>query len=75
MSEGVNFIISKKDLSDMVNESNRFLFHIVLIQILTNLIDGKKELFGFSIIKTILITVIAVIIYHVFFKKIIQENS
>lgn len=67
----IDFSITKCDLSEIISESNRFLFHIMLIHVITNIIDGKKEVFSSTLLKTLFITALAIICYHILFKKIV----
>lgn len=72
--DNINFSISNCDISDIITETNRFLFHIFLVHIITHLIDGKDELFGQQLFKTLLITTIAIISYHILFKKTVDTK-
>lgn len=65
------FSITNCDVSDIITELNRYLFHIVLLHIATYALDQKETLFGNNLLKIILATVVAVVIYHVVFKKIV----
>jgi hypothetical protein len=70
----IDFSITSCDVSDMITEINRFLFHIMLLHVITYTIDGKDELFGNSVFKTMFITAMAVISYHILFKKLINSK-
>jgi hypothetical protein len=70
----IDFSITKCDISEMISETNRFLFHILLIHIITHIIDGKDELFGEPLVKTLYITAIAIMSYHILFKKLIEPK-
>lgn len=70
----IDFSVTNCDISDMITEINRFLFHILLIHVITYTIDGKDELFGNNVIRTMFITAIAVMTYHVLFKKLINSK-
>jgi hypothetical protein len=70
----IDFSITKCDISEMISESNRFLFHIILIHIITHIIDGKDELFGPTLVKTLYITTIAIVSYHILFKKMVEPK-
>jgi len=64
--------ISRCNVVEIINESQRFLFHIFIVHIIINLIDNKpNEIMNENILKTLLATIIAVIIYNIFIKKII----
>ena len=67
-------IVTTCDVSDMMTEINRFLFHMVLVHVITHVIDGKDELYGEHIIKNMIITAIAIMAYHVLFKKITKPK-
>jgi hypothetical protein len=70
----LDFSITNCDASDIITETNRFLFHIMLIHIITHIIDGKDELFNQQFFKTLLITAIAIITYHILFKKLVDTK-
>lgn len=68
------FHISSCNISQMIGESSRFMFHTFLVHISTNIIEGKKDLFTKDLFKSLIITALAIILYHVFFRKIIDPN-
>lgn len=70
MSEILN--INTSSVAQIIGDSNRFLFHILLVQITTCIINGDNNFFTENLFKTLLISAIAIIIYHIFFKKIIE---
>jgi dolichol kinase len=70
----IKFNITKCDLSDIVNESSRFIFHITLVHIITYIIDGKEELMGLQLMKTLVVTAIAITLYHIILKKIAEPK-
>lgn len=72
MSEILN--ISQCNVAQIIGESNRFLFHVFLVHVTTCLIEGKKYIFGEELFKTLLITSIAITMYHVFFRKIVEPH-
>jgi hypothetical protein len=72
--KNLDFSVTKCDVSEMISEINRFLFHIVLIHIITHIIDGKDELFGLPLVKTLYVTTIAIIVYHILFKKMVEPK-
>lgn len=69
-----DFTVTNCDVADVITEINRFLFHIFLMHILTYTIDGKDELFGNQLFKTMFITALAVLAYHVIFKKLVNSK-
>lgn len=72
--KNLDFSISKCDISEIISESNRFLLHILLIHIITHVIDGKDELFGINTIRTLFVTAIAILTYHILFKKLMDPK-
>lgn len=74
MLEDFDLSITQCEMSDIIEESHRFLLHISLVHVLTYIIDGKQELFNSEIIKTLVVTAIAIIIYNVVFRKIIKSK-
>ncbi len=72
MSDILN--ISQCNLAQIVGETNRFLFHVMLVHFATCMIEGKKAFFGEELFRTLLITAAAIAMYHVFFRKIIEPK-
>lgn len=70
----IDFSITNCDVSDIISEGNRFMFHVALVHIVTHVIDGKDELFGHQTIKTLFITAIAILSYHILFKKLVDPK-
>lgn len=66
--------ISQCNLAQTVGESNRFLFHVMLVHFATCIIEGKKAFLGEELFRTLLITAMAITMYHVFFRKIIEPK-
>jgi hypothetical protein len=65
-----NFSISRCDISDIIEETHRFIMHICLVHILTFTIEGKDELFGRELFRNLAVCVIAILAYHIFLKKL-----
>jgi hypothetical protein len=74
MFENINFGLSKCDISDIVSEGNRYLFHIFLIHVITHLIEGNVEISVKHLVRTLLISALAILTYNVFIKKIADEK-
>lgn len=72
--EILNFSITQCEMSEIIEESHRFLLHISLVHVITYIIDGKAVLFGSEIIKTLVVTAIAIIIYNIIFRKAIKSK-
>lgn len=66
--------ISKCNIAQTIGETNRFIFHVLLVHISTCVIDGKSEIFTNELYKTLLITALAIIMYNLFFRKIIEPK-
>ena len=43
--KNINLSISQCEMSDIIEESHRFVLHISLVHILTCIMDGKTEVF------------------------------
>ena len=72
MSELLN--ISKCNIAQIIGETNRFLFHVLLVHISTCIINGNINFFTEDLFRTLLITSMAIIMYHIFFRKIIEPK-
>lgn len=70
----LNFQITPCDIAEIITETNRFLFHIALVHITSCIIDGNEEFFGAQVIKTLFITAVAIILYHIICKKIVEPK-
>jgi hypothetical protein len=68
------FNITQCNLAQMIAESNRFLFQVLLVHIATCVIEGKKEIFSETLFKSLLITAIAIVMYHIFFRKLVEPK-
>lgn len=68
------FNITQCNLAQIIAESNRFIFQITLVHIATCIIEGKEDIFNNTLFKTLLITSLAIIMYHVFFRKIVEPR-
>lgn len=67
--------ISECNVAQLIGEANRFMFHVFLIHITTCIIEGRHtDIFSSTLFKTLLITAIAIILYHLFFRKIIEPQ-
>lgn len=62
--------ISKSNLKNLMHDIVREITIIVVIHLLTNIIDNSGELFSEKVLKHIFYTVIALIIFNLFTKKI-----
>lgn len=65
-----NFAVTKCDASDIIIETIRFLSHIFLLHIVSYAVEGTGQLFAPSVLKTMLFTVVAIIMYNIFIKKL-----
>jgi len=71
----VDFTITQCDLVEIIFEIIRFLSHITLLHILNSTIDNKEILFDVSYFKIMLLTAIAIIIYHLTIKKLFKSKN
>lgn len=72
MSEILN--ISNCNIAQIVGESHRFLFHVFLVHISTCIINNDINFFTENLFKTLVITAMAIILYHIFFRKIVEPK-
>lgn len=68
------FDITQCNLAQLIAESNRFLFQVFLIHISTCIIEGRHDIFSDTLFKTLLITAMAIVMYHIFFRKIVEPK-
>ena len=69
------FNISECNIAQMIGETSRFLFHVFLIHIATCIIERRtKDLLSETLFKTLIITALAIIFYHLFIRKIIEPQ-
>ena len=68
------FNISQCNISQIIGEANRFLFHILLVHIASNIIEKKNNLFGDELFRTLIITALAIVLYHILFRKIVEPK-
>lgn len=66
--------ISKCNIAQMIGESNRFLFHVFLVHISACIVNGDNNFFTKELFRTLLITTMAIIMYHIFIRKIIEPK-
>lgn len=71
----MDFTITKCDLVEIIFEIVRFLSHITLLHILNYLIDAKEELFDINYLKMMLFTAIAITMYHITIKKMLNPKN
>jgi hypothetical protein len=66
------FGVSNCSISQAIAESNRLLFQILLVHITTCLINGSYNFFSEELFRSLLITAISIILYHLFIRKITE---
>ena len=64
-------MVNRCTIAQIIGESQRFLFHVFLIHITTNIIDGKN-IITIDLFNTLIITALAIILYHIFIRKIVE---
>lgn len=72
--KNLTFSISQCEMTDILEETHRFVLHITLVHVFNYIIEGKDELFGRDLFRMLVVTVIAVISYNVFFKKLVTPK-
>lgn len=68
------FELSTCNIAQILGESNRFIFHVFLIHITTCIIDGKNDFLSEELFRSLIITALAMVLYHVFFRKIVEPE-
>ena len=66
------FQITPSDVSNLIGETSRFVMHVILMHICSVIIVKKDDLFGTPLYQTIIMTILAIILYHLFFRKTIE---
>jgi hypothetical protein len=66
--------VNQCNVAQIVGESSRFLFHVLLVHISTCIVEGKKSFFEEELFRTLLITAVAIAMYHIFFRKIVEPK-
>lgn len=74
MSINKFFNISICNIAQALGESNRFLFHVFLIHITTVIVNGKSNFSSKELTKTLFITAIAIALYHILFRKLVEPK-
>lgn len=74
MLTNLDFSISKSEMTDIITDGSRFMFHILLVHLVTHILDGEDELFGTKTLKSLFVTAMAILIYYVLFKKIVDAK-
>ena len=65
--------IPKGEVTDLMFGIVRAIIIFSVVHILTYFIDGSEKLFNEEILKQILYTIVALIIYHLFVKQILSS--
>ena len=66
--------ISQCNVAQIIGDSNRFLFHVFLVHITTCIVEGEKAFLSEELFRTLLITAVAIALYHIFFRKIVDPK-
>jgi hypothetical protein len=62
------------NIAQIIGESNRFLFHVVLVHTATIIIEGKREYLSKEFFSALVVTMTAIVMYHLFFRKIVEPK-
>lgn len=68
------FEISDCNIAHTVGDTSRFVFHILLLNFCTIMIDDSETFFSEKLYKSIFVTAMAVICYHIFIKKWVEPS-
>ena len=68
------FNITSCNIAQGLGESSRFMFHVFLVHISTCIIEGKSDFFSDELFRSLIITAMAIALYHVFFRKIMDPK-
>ena len=63
------FNITQCNVAQMIAESNRFLFQVLLVHIATCVIEGKNEIFTETLFKSLLITAMATSAFYLTYPR------
>lgn len=74
MITDLDFSLSKRDIIDIITDGSRFMFHILLVHFVTHILDGEDELFGKKTLKSLFVTAMALLMYYVLFKKMVDTK-
>jgi hypothetical protein len=61
---------SDEQIRETLGEANRLLFQIFLVHIITCIINRNNNIFSKELFRSLIITAMAIILYHIFVKKI-----
>ena len=65
-----DFKITRCDITDIIMDSIRFCTYLITIHMFSSLLYKKERLFNIDIINSVIISVLALGIYHIIIKKI-----
>lgn len=68
------FNMTQCNISQAVGDSNRFFFHVLLVHISTCILEKDTQIFTEKLIRSLLVTGMAIILYHVFVRKLIEPK-
>lgn len=66
------FHMSRCNIAQTIAETSRFVFHALLIQLCTFIIDRDTDILNKRVFKVMLVTAMAVICYNLFLRKIVE---
>lgn len=70
------FSMKQCHIAQMIAESNRLVFHVLLFQIILTLISGTTidKVFNQDLFSIILATAIAIMLYHLLIRKFVEPK-
>lgn len=70
----VNYTVSRCDLVEIIMETIRYLSQIALLHVLNYMSNDKEPLFDTNFFKIMLFTALAIVLYHIFIKKMFKSK-
>ena len=67
-------IFNRCNFGEMISETSRFAIHIFFVHVLSYFIKNNSPLFNEEFYQSMVITVVAIMIYHIFIKKIYEPK-
>jgi hypothetical protein len=61
-------------IAQIIGESNRYIWHLLLIHVTTSVFDGDSNIFGNDLLRKIIITALAIILYHILIRKLVEPH-
>lgn len=66
------FNISQCTIAQLIGEASRFMIHVFLLHVITNIVEHKTDIISESLFRTLITTLLAIAVYHLFIRKLIE---